>query len=117
MPCPAPPLDVDELNPLLDPIEPDPIDVLVEVDVLVEEFTDSHPSTLFDFPIGALSESGGLPPDFSFSDSTSTTPIDREDLQSVPEPGTLATLGVGLLAITWMVRRRQPIRLKLRPDR
>lgn len=111
MPCPAPPLDVDELNPLLDPLEPDPIDVLVE------EYIDSHQSTLFDFPIGALSESGGVPPDFAFSDSTINTPVDREDLQSVPEPGTLATLGVGLFAITWMVRRRQPIRLKLRPDR
>ena len=115
-PCLDPALDTDgESSPFLDPIEPDPIDVLVE------EFTNSDQSTPFDLPTEVLSQSDGvelLSLDFSFTDSIADTPpLDREDRQSIPEPGTLATLGAGLLAITWMVRRRQPIRLKLRPDR
>ena len=99
-PCLPPPFNVGDLNPWLDPIEPEPLDVLVE------EFTDPHQPTLFDFPIEGVNASGGLPPDFSFSDSTSIT-VDREDLASVPEPATSAMLGGGLLAIIWIRRRRK----------
>ena len=115
-PCLDPASDTNSgLNPFLNPIEPDPIDVLVE------EFTNSDQPTPFDLPMEVLSQRDGvelLSLDSSFSSSIGDTPpLDREDRQSIPEPGTLAMLGAGLLGITWMVRRRQPIRLKLRPDR
>ena len=105
-PCLDPALDTDgESNLFLDPIEPDPIDVLVE------EFTNSDQSTLFDLPTEVLSQSDGvelLSLDFSFSDSIGDTPpLDRKDLQSIPEPGTLALLGTGLLSLA-VFRRRRP---------
>jgi hypothetical protein len=81
--------------------------------VLVEEFTNSDQSTLFDLPTEVLSQSDGvelLSLDFSFSDSIDDTPpLDREDLQSIPEPGTLALLGTGLLSLAVFRRRtRKP---------
>ena len=92
-------------EPLLDPTD------LGSTDVLVDEFSDPDESTYLDLPIDVLTESDSL--EFSPVDAFSA-PIVPDipglvDRQSVPEPGTLATLGGSILALTWMIRRRRRV--------